>query len=87
MPYRELWKWGAEQDSQSSILAVHNHQFFFHLFFFTCTMDFAAKEGLLVDQLHGDCQVMNPSFSAQNPAQLTVTPQNLSLTITRPTAV
>lgn len=33
------------------------------------------------------CQVMNPSFSAQNPAQLTVTPQNLSLTITRPTAV
>ena len=50
-------------------------------------MDFAAKEGLLVDQLHGDCQVMNPSFSAQNPAQLTVTPQNLSLTITRPTAV
>ena len=23
-------------------------------FFFTCTMDFAAKEGLLVDQLHGD---------------------------------
>ena len=54
MRYRELWKWGAEQDSQSSILAEHNHQFFFHLFFFTCTMDFAAKEGLFVDQLHGD---------------------------------
>ena len=35
-------------------LSCAQSSIFFHLFFFICTMDFAAKEGLLVDQLHGD---------------------------------